>query len=340
MLRRSLLALLLVGTLQTAVIAAEPVRLILDTDIGNDIDDTFALALIHALQNRGEVQLLAVTITKDNRYAAPFVDLMNTFYGRPDIPVGVVKDGKTRDTTAMIQEPSDRKNAAGQFVYPHRIKDGSEAPEAVSLLLRVLNDQPDHSVTIAQIGFSTNLARLLKAPGGRELVQRKVKLLSLMAGNFSQEPKPEYNVYTDGHAAKELLASWPTPMIFSGFEIGLKVLFPYASIGRDFGYVPNHPVAEAFKVFAKPGEDRANYDSTAVLQAIRPDHGYFDLSEPGLVTLGKKDVTEFKPDPQGNCRYLILKPENVARVEELLVTLSTEPPQASKVTTISRRVTF
>ncbi len=340
MLRRALLGLLFAGLFQAGLPAAEPVRLILDTDIGNDIDDTLALAAIHALENRGEVQLLAVTITKDNRYAAPFVDLMNTFYGRPDIPIGVVRDGKTKDTTAMIQEPSERRNASGQYVYPHRLRDGAEAPEAVSLLMRVLDEQPDHSVTIAQIGFSTNLARLLKAPGGRDLVEKKVKLLSLMAGNFSEDPKPEYNVATDGHSAKELLADWPTPMIFSGFEIGLKVLFPYSAIERDFGYVTNHPVAEAFKQFAKPGENRANYDSTAVLEAIRPDYGYFELSAPGRVTLGKKDVTVFTPDPQGNCRYLILKPENVARVEEALVMLSSEPPQAGKITTISRRVTF
>jgi len=251
-----------------------------------------------------------------------------------------VKDGKTKDSTPMIQEPAERRNASGQYVYPHRLRDGGEAPEAVSLLLRVLNEQPDHSVTIAQIGFSTNLARLLKAPGGRDLVQRKVNLLSLMAGNFAENPKPEYNIYTDGHAAKELLASWPTPMVFSGFEMGLKVLFPYSSIEKDFSYVPNHPVAEAFKQFAKPGDNRPNYDSTAVLEAIRPDHGYFELSAPGRVTLGKKDVTEFTPDPQGNCRYLILKPENVSRVEEALVMLSSEPPQAGKPTTISRRVTF
>src|ERR1700751_6045187 len=49
--------------------AAEPVRLIFDTDIGNDIDDALALGLIQALESRSEVQLLAVTITKDNVWA-------------------------------------------------------------------------------------------------------------------------------------------------------------------------------------------------------------------------------------------------------------------------------
>jgi hypothetical protein len=70
-------ALALLSSTKTAH-AVEPVRLILDTDMGNDIDDLFALAMIHALETRAEVNLLAVTITKDNRYAAPFISLVNT----------------------------------------------------------------------------------------------------------------------------------------------------------------------------------------------------------------------------------------------------------------------
>lgn len=337
----SVLAVLLSSSAPARLHAAEPVKLILDTDIGNDIDDAFALALIHALENRGEVQLLAVTITKDNKYAAQFVDLENTFYGRPEIPIGVVHDGKTKDTTDMLREPVERRTVTGQYVFPRRVGSGAEPKEAVALLRQILNEQPDGSVTIAQIGFSTNLARLLKTEGGRELVQRKVKLLCLMAGWFGDGAAPEYNVKTDGKAAKELFADWPTPMIFSGFELGRQVMIPYAEVLKDFNYAANHPVAESFKVFAKPGEDRANYDSTAVLQAIRPDREYFELSPPGRVTLASKDVTIFTPDPQGNARYMILKPENRARVQELLVALSSEPPQQSGPrSTASHRIQF
>src|SRR5260370_502633 len=71
--------------------SARPVPVIFDTDIGNDVDDALALAMLHALESRGEARLLAVTITKDNKWAAPFVNLVNTFYGRPAIPIGVVK---------------------------------------------------------------------------------------------------------------------------------------------------------------------------------------------------------------------------------------------------------
>src|SRR5919198_952000 len=118
--------------------AATPVPLIFDTDMGNDVDDALALAVIHALESRGEAKLLAVTVSKDNRYAAPYVDLVNTFYGRGGIPVGVVKNGKTPGDSAMIRVPSERRRADGSYVYPHKLADGSTAPDAVTVLRRVL----------------------------------------------------------------------------------------------------------------------------------------------------------------------------------------------------------
>jgi inosine-uridine nucleoside N-ribohydrolase len=318
--------LLLFALLTTLSFAAEPVHLILDTDMGNDVDDVFALAMIHELQTRGEVKLLAVTITKDNRYAAPFIDLVNTFYGRPDIPIGMVNNGKTPEDAPMLKGPATHLDPQRRDVYPHRLREGSDAPEAVQLLTRILGAQPDHSVTIAQIGFSTNLARLAASPGGAALIKQKVKLLCLMAGNFAQA-KPEFNVYTDAAAFASLMKDWPTPVIFSGFEVGLEITFPYEAIQRDMSYVPNHPVADAFKLYVGKPEDHPNWDSTAVLEAIRPDRGYFNLSLPGRVRLGEKNVTVFTPDPAGNCRYLILKPAQVSRIRELISLLVSEPPR-------------
>src|SRR6476646_4807816 len=92
---------------------AAPVRLIFDTDMGNDIDDAVALAMIHALESRGEATLIAVTVTKDNRWAAPFIDVMDTFYGRGDIPIGVVHAGRTPEDSNMIRLPSERKRPDG-----------------------------------------------------------------------------------------------------------------------------------------------------------------------------------------------------------------------------------
>lgn len=331
-----LLALLFVSI---PAFAAEPVRLILDTDMGNDCDDALALAMIHALQNRSEVQLLAVTITKDNRDAAPFVDLVNHFYGRPDVPIGVVRNGKTPNDTPMLKVPVERRDARGNFIYPRRLRSGAEAPEAVDLLTRILSDQPDGSVSIAQIGFSTNLARLVASEEGRALAARKVKALYLMAGNF-QQPKPEYNVFTDAPAFAHLMKNWPTPIIFSGFEIGLLITYPIESIEKDFAWTTDNPVVEAYKVYVGKREDHPNWDSTAVLEAIRSDRGYFDLSPPGNVALDEKAATVFTPDASGKCRYLIVKPEQVSRLRELIAALVSEPPQKVPVPAGSQRIAF
>src|SRR6266853_986044 len=144
-----------------STLIAAPVRLIFDTDMGNDVDDAVALAMIHALESRGEAKLLAVTITKDNRWAAPFIDIMNRFYGRGDIPIGVVRNGKTPEDAKMIRVPASRTRLDHSFVYPHDLTDGKEATEATILLRRVLSKEEDGAVVIVQVGFSSNLARLL-----------------------------------------------------------------------------------------------------------------------------------------------------------------------------------
>ena len=111
--------------------AQAPTGIIFDTDMGNDVDDALALAMLHAFQSRHEINLLAVTVTKDNKWAAPYVDVVNHFYGCPEIPIGTVRNGKTPESNPMIEIPSARRRPDGSFVYPHRLLDGAQAPEAV-----------------------------------------------------------------------------------------------------------------------------------------------------------------------------------------------------------------
>ena len=207
----------------------EPVRLIFDTDIGNDVDDVLALGVIHALQTRGKCQLLAVTVTKDHPAAAELVDAINTFYGRGTIPVGIVHHGVTPQEGKFLKIA--RIKDGGKLRYPHDV-DGTKAPDATQVLRQVLCRQPDHSVVIAQVGFSTNLARLLASPAdadcplsGRDLVAKKVKLLSMMAGDFrknvGKSDYQEYNIKMDIPSGKEVAEHWPTPIVFSGYEVGI-----------------------------------------------------------------------------------------------------------------------
>ena len=76
----------------TAPAFGDKPRLIFDTDITGDVDDVLVLSMCHTLANRGACELLGVTISKDNPLTASFVDAQNTFYRRPDLPIGVTRD--------------------------------------------------------------------------------------------------------------------------------------------------------------------------------------------------------------------------------------------------------
>jgi inosine-uridine nucleoside N-ribohydrolase len=306
---------------------AAPVRVIFDTDMGNDVDDALALAMIHALESKGEARLLAVTITKDNRWAAPYVDLVNTFYGRGSIPIGVVRNGKTPADSRMIQVPAGRTKPDGSFVYPRRITGSADAADATVLLRRILSAEKDHSVTIVQVGFSTNLARLIESADDRKLVAKKVRLLAVMAGAFP-EGKPEYNVKTDIPAAKRVFDAWPTPIVASGYEVGLSLLYPAASIERDFSYVPDHPIADAYRAYKQMPYDRPTWDPTAALYAIRPNAGYFSLSEKGVISVDDEGRTHFREDPKGSHRYLTVNDAQRAVVLKAMIELASLPPAA------------
>tara|TARA_R110002095_G_scaffold204042_2_gene186498 strand:- start:2647 stop:3699 length:1053 start_codon:yes stop_codon:yes gene_type:complete len=325
-----------------SILAEEPQRpvpLIFDTDIGNDVDDVLALGMIHALEARGDCKLLAVTITKDNPLAASFTDAVNTFYGKGDIPIGICQSGVTPEAGKFNVLAQKMDNGKPRF--PHDLTDAKQIPDAVSVLRNALAGAEDGSVVIAQVGFSTNLANLLKSSGdkispltGEELVKQKVSLLSIMAGAFEKIPHKgklvdhrEYNIVKDIPAAQKLASDWPTPVVWSGYEIGLSVAYPHESIEEDYNYTPHHPLAEAYILYNPPPHNRPTWDLTSVLYAVFPHRGYFDLSEAGDVIVQANGLTTFEKTDKGRHRYLKRNEQQRQRVIEALVQLSSQPPQ-------------
>ena len=313
-----------------------PVPLIFDTDMGNDVDDAMALSMIHAFQSRGECRLLAVTVTKDNPYAAAVVDLLNTFYGRGDVPIGVVRHGATPQDGKCIRQIATA-DEGGRLRYPHDLTSGRDAPDAVRLLRTVLAAQPDQSVVVVQVGFSTNLARLLGSASddasglnGTALVKRKVRLLSVMAGGYTAELAAkrikEFNVREDVPSAGKVFGDWPTPIVASGWEIGRAIQHPPRSMQDDYGYVAHHPLREAYSYYRGLENEQSTYDLTSVLYAVRPDRGYFDLSPPGRINVEEDGFTSFTPDEAGPHRHLRVSPEQIVRVQEAQAMLCSQPP--------------
>jgi inosine-uridine nucleoside N-ribohydrolase len=292
--------------------AARPV--IFDTDMGNDIDDALALAMLHALSDRGECELIGVTLTNAHPSAVPYIRMVNRFYGRGDLPVG-----------AAIKELKDGAGDGYMTAALRASPGGNAGPaEPAPALLRRLLLNAHEKVVIVQTGFSTNLAELLESPEGVALVREKVALVVAMAGNFAGG-EPEYNVRIDVASAKAVFERWPTPIVFSGFEIGRELLYPAASIERDFAYAHPHPIADSYRAYHQMPYDRPTWDLTAVLEAVRPAHGYFGHSEPGTVVVESNGATRFVPG-QGNRQYLRLDLSKRAEILAALALLASQPP--------------
>lgn len=363
-LARTLIALWSVTLFSGSVLAEKavfdgPPNVIFETDMCLDVDDAMALAMMHALHDRREANLVAVTVSIDHKWCAPYVDVLNTFYGRPHIPIGVVRNGlsfeakvKGGSKNTFAQLVAERKDTNGSFVYPHRLTDGARAPDAVSLLRKTLVAQPDNSVVMIQVGHTASFAQLLdsrpdaiSALGGRDLIAKKVRLLSVMAGGFDaialsaewggktiKKGEPDANLLVDIPLAQKLFSEWPTTIVASGTEVGMAIPFPALSIERDFSYVRNHPVAEAYLhlcvawAFPKCPHNHHTLDPTAVLYALRPDRNYFSLSKPGKITVLDSGGSRFDEDKNGKHYHLTLNEEQKIRAQEAMMMLVSQPP--------------
>ena len=120
--------------------AAQPVKIILDTDIGPDYDDVGAMALMHALADSGKAKILATISCNQSKYSVGVLNVINTYFGRPEIPIGIVQGTRAVNLVAWQKWDSVLVNK-----YPGKIKNNSGAEDAVKLYRRILAAEPDHS---------------------------------------------------------------------------------------------------------------------------------------------------------------------------------------------------
>jgi hypothetical protein len=301
-----------------------PVPVILDTDIASDVDDVGAVAVLHALANRGEATILAMGVCVKNPWSPLCLDAMNTYFGRPGIPVGVVKGRAHRDPSKYAQVIARE--------FPHALKSAEDAPDAVALYRQVLSKQPDGSVVMVSIGPLTNLCSLLKSGpddqsrlDGRQLVKQKVRAWVCMGGGFPRGR--EYNFICDGPATAYVVEHWPTPAVFSGYEIGGEIL-----TGPGLRQAPrNSPIRRAYELY-NGLTDRPSFDQTAVLYAIRGlDGGLADLwtvKSHGRVVVTAEGANAWQDAPNGDQAYLVKKspPSEVAKIiQDLMLTPPAKP---------------
>lgn len=256
-----------------------PVRIIFDSDMGPDYDDVGALAILHAMADKGECKILATVSSNEHSLTTAVLDVLNIYFKRPNLPVGVV-----RGNGINISCPQ-KWDSLIAYKYPHAIQSNDEAHDALKLYRKILATQPDKSVTIVTVGFLTNMSNLIASKPdesssltGKELVKKKVRLLVSMAGCFDDKMGTfkEFNLMKDAAASKFAFDNWPTPIIFSGFEIGEKI---HTGLPITKSRISNSPVKDVFAhcipLDKNDANGRMSWDETAVLVAVRGYENYF-----------------------------------------------------------------
>lgn len=293
-----------------------PVSVILDTDMDSDCDDVGALAVLHALADNGEARILAVMMSDPNGESPRCADAINTWFGRADIPIGVRKPGGGKANSRYARQVAEE--LPNDFSY-------ERGPRTVPLYRHVLAAQPDGTVVIISIGTLENLAELLDSPAdsdsplaGIDLVRRKVRLWSCMGGYYPTNKAAEHNFKLAGPQAARAVNSWPTPILFSGWELGSRVI-----TGAKLAQTPaGSPVRRAYELYCKPGEGRCSWDQTSVLAGVRGASGYWSIHRGGYNHVFEDGRNEWRLSPDKDHAYLIERapPAEVAKgIEGLML---------------------
>ncbi len=325
-------------TLPYSAAKADPVPIIFDTDMDTDCDDAGAMAVLHALADRGECEILGTMVSTRHPGAGPTVAAINAYYGRPDLPVGCVKKGG-------VEEPSRYAGKiAEEFSQP--LKFNADAPDATLLYRDILEKQPDGSVVVVTVGYLTNLRHLLELPAdddhlsGKELVRRKVKTYVCMGGNFVGTPPQDdlklgnVNFQRDAESALYVVRDWPGPIVFVGREIGS--VPSGLSLGASLAKTPaDNPVRRAYEhYFGGPAKNRHVADLVTVLYAVRGLRDYWDIQTRGYMDLRPDMTFQWKMGQDRQQAFLLKKTSdgkpNDRHIESVLDELLIQPPRGTQ----------
>lgn len=321
----------------------QPVPIIVDSDCESDVDDIGAFAVLHALADNGECDILATILCTLHPWSVCAVDVVNTYYGRGHLPVASIKGPGVNVDSRYTRHLRDH--------FPHSTACADDAPDALDAYRRLLAAQPDHGTVIVTLGYCTNLRNLLRTPpdaisplDGRALVAAKVRKWVNMGGNFEHRAwmNTTNNNWThDAASAVEAIRAWPAPIVFCGREIGHSM-----RAGAALAQTPaNNPVRTAYACFFKgePG-DHHLADLSTILYAVRgTTHGpaTYWLEEDGRIDLRDDAGFTWTPgDFPGPKRTrlvdAITKPNAglmpVGEIQSVISDLLVQPPRARQKT--------
>ena len=280
-----------------------PKKVIFETDMCTDVDDVGALAVLHALADNGEAEILAISFNEAHPSGAGAICAINTWYNRGDIPIGIYKgDLADPDESSYLDSLAD---------LPYDLPT-IPIPSSVELYLQVLSEQPDNSVTIISVGFLNNLYDLVKADP--DLVAQKVTELVVMAG-VVDDP---YNTVRHDLVDKSeyVIRNWPTSLVISHHGESIYT-------GARLGETPaENPVREAYyRRFKGQYKGRSSWDQLAVLYGVQGLGDYFIEVTDGKGSLANGYEWEMQPGFRSYLNPKLSDDEFVHIIESLMIKL-------------------
>lgn len=277
-------------------------QVVLDTDIGSDVDDAMALAL---LLGTPDVRLHGVTtVYGDTVLRGRIARRYASLAGR-QVPVhaGLSRPMSGREVWWAGHEGS---------LHDDLERETLDSSDAVSYLVRTVAAAPGE-IDVLAIGPLTNIAAALAAD---PQFAANVRTLWVMGGHFGVD-EPEHNLLSDTAAAAAVFAS-SLRTVVCGIEITRQVRIDAARLERirAAGAVGTALAADIDQWWAFWDEQwNVPHDPVTVLALTRP--GLFRLSEPGRVHVERGEdghgISRFTPDPDGPTRLVVdLDPDAVA----------------------------
>jgi inosine-uridine nucleoside N-ribohydrolase len=248
---------------------AQPAPILFDTDIGTDVDDAYALALI---LRSPELDLVGVTTVSGDavaraRLAARLLSLEGGAAARVPVYAG---------TSSAPQYVKQTEWAAG-FTSPALHTEGG-----VAFMRQQIEARPGQ-LTIVAVGELTNVAALLaSAPG----IGPKIKRIALMGGAVRRggqpgsAPQPEWNIKSNAVAAKAVFTSG-VPLVVAPLDATADLKFSPEDAVRVF--TRGTPLTDALAALTYlwrhtntwKGETPIMFDALAVVAVFKPDIATF-----------------------------------------------------------------
>jgi hypothetical protein len=264
-------------------VAARPTTVVLDTDIASDIDDVGALSMLNSFQTRGLCNIAAVIVDSANQSSPGAVLAVDTYFGRPDIPIGQVKTGGVEIGSSYTKALSDLVSARTPM-------------DSTELYRKTLAKAKNGSVTVVIIGYMTAFDQLLKsAPdqfsklAGEDLAKAKISRVVDMGGDYPSGI--EHNLMRDAPSAADAvsrLGALAVPTYFLGWTAGVSVQTGGAQLPDD------DPVRIAWNHF-NGNHTRSSWDEMTALYAVQgEDAGFRAVSGTNSIdpSTGKNTFTE------------------------------------------------